>query len=639
MTITEEPRRKTSESASARPLVVAIAASAEGLPALTELLAALPSDKRLTCIIVQRASPDGREIDAEALARLTDFTVAPIVDGGSILPGHLYVTPGRSVVGIRKGGFRLRPAQNSAERRFAADAVFRSIARNLGSRAVGVVLAAEGSDGFIGLEAIGAAGGMTMVQAPEEDAEALAAGCVDHVLRPTGIAHAIVDYLRFWSEAEEGKEALAETKANQEQLVAICAFLREQTGIDFKHYRTTTLLRRIERRMHVLRLDKADAYVERLTSEPREAHVLARELLIGVTAFFRDPEAFASLADNALSPLFENRSPADTVRIWVAACATGEEAYSVAILVREMLERSENPPRVQIFATDVNGRALSVARRALYPLGVAANLSPERLARFFVKRGRRLQVAQELREMVTFSAHNVIADPPFSRLDLISCRNLLIYLGGHLQKKLIPLFHYALRRGGYLFLGSSESLGGHGDLFRDIDAHHRLVQRKETVLRTPGEVQGTGRAGPPGLRDSDTRPGVDLGGLAQRIILDEFGPRYAIVNEEGQVAYLSEGVERFIRAARRRLHERHPAHGAPRPRRWLADELLPRRCATGAWRCAKSPCTLPKALSGSDSTVPADARARPRGRPLHVGLRRARRGFLLGARRPAERQT
>jgi two-component system CheB/CheR fusion protein len=546
MTITEEPRRKTSESASARPLVVAIAASAEGLPALTELLAALPSDKRLTCIIVQRASPDGREIDAEALARLTDFTVAPIVDGGSILPGHLYVTPGRSVVGIRKGGFRLRPAQNSGERRFAADAVFRSIARNLGSRAVGVVLAAEGSDGFIGLEAIGAAGGMTMVQAPEEDAEALAAGCVDHVLRPTGIAHAIVDYLRFWSEAEEGKRPWLRRRRIQEQLVAICAFLREQTGIDFKHYRTTTLLRRIERRMHVLRLDKADAYVERLTSEPREAHVLARELLIGVTAFFRDPEAFASLADNALSPLFENRSPADTVRIWVAACATGEEAYSIAILVREMLERSENPPRVQIFATDVNGRALSVARRALYPLGVAANLSPERLARFFVKRGRRLQVAQELREMVTFSAHNVIADPPFSRLDLISCRNLLIYLGGHLQKKLIPLFHYALRRGGYLFLGSSESLGGHGDLFRDIDAHHRLVQRKESVLRTPGEVQGTGRAGPPGLRDSDTRPGVDLGGLAQRIILDEFGPRYAIVNEEGQVAYLSEGVERFI---------------------------------------------------------------------------------------------
>lgn len=546
MTITEEPRRKTSDSASARALVVAIAASAEALPALTELLSALPSDKRLTCIIIQRASPDGREIDAEALARLTDFTVAPIVDGGSILPGHLYVTPGQSVVGIRKGGFRLRPAQNSGERRFAADAVFRSIARNFGSRTVGVVLAAEGSDGFIGLEAIGAAGGMTMVQAPEEDAEALAAGCVDHVLRPTGIAHAIVDYLRFWSEAEEGKRPWLRRRRIQEQLVAICAFLREQTGIDFKHYRTTTLLRRIERRMHVLRLDKADAYVERLTSEPREAHVLARELLIGVTAFFRDPEAFASLADNALSPLFENRSPADTVRIWVAACATGEEAYSIAILVREMLERSENPPKVQIFATDVNGRALSVARRALYPLGVAANLSPERLARFFVKRGRRLQVAQELREMVTFSAHNVIADPPFSRLDLISCRNLLIYLGGHLQKKLIPLFHYALRRGGYLFLGSSESLGGHGDLFRDIDAHHRLVQRKETVLRTPGEIQGTGRGGPPGLRDGDTRPGVDLGGLAQRIILDEFGPRYAIVNEEGQVAYLSEGVERFI---------------------------------------------------------------------------------------------
>ncbi len=552
MTITEEPRPKASEAPDAQPLIVAVAASVEGLPALAELLAALPGDKRMTCIIVQRASPDGRELDVTALGRLTEFTLAPIVDGAPILPGHLYVTPIRSVVGVRKGGFRLRPAQNSGERRFSADVVFRSIARNFGSRVIGVLLAADGSDGFIGLEAIGAAGGTTMVRAPQGGAgapsadSAINSSCVDHVLHPSGIAHAIVDYLRFWSEAEEGKKPWLRRRRIQEQLVPICALLREQTGIDFKHYRTTTLLRRIERRMHVLRLDSPDAYVERLTSEPKEAPVLARELLIGVTAFFRDPDAFVSLAENALSPLFQNRSPADTLRIWIAACATGEEAYSIAILVREMLEKAENPPKVQIFATDVNGRALAVARRGLYPLGVAANISPERLARFFVKRGRRLQVAQELREMVTFSVHNVIADPPFSRLDLISCRNLLIYLGGHLQKKLIPLFHYALRRGGYLFLGSSESLSGHGDLFRDVNAHHRLVQRKETVLRTPGEIQGAGRGAISGLRDSETRPGVDLGGFAQRIILDEFAPRYAIVNEEGQVAYLSEGVERFI---------------------------------------------------------------------------------------------
>ncbi|MBV9568068.1 MAG: hypothetical protein JO172_08025, partial [Hyphomicrobiales bacterium] len=551
MTTIDERRPRTSEPAAARPLIVAIAASIENLPALQALLAALPSEPRLSCIIVQREKPDANEIKAEDLAQHSNFTVAPIADGGPIWPGHLYVTPTRSVVSVRKNEFRLRGAQNAGERRFVADAIFRSIARSFGPRAIGILLASEGSDGFIGLEAIGAAGGLTMAQASELDASTPSAdiaktGCIDHVLPPAGIARAILDYLRFWTEAEEGKRPWLRRRRIQEQLVSICAFLREQTGIDFKHYRTSTLLRRIERRMHVLRLESPDAYVERLTNEAREAQVLVRELLIGVTAFFRDPDAFASLANNALSPLFENRSSADTVRIWIAACATGEEAYSIAILIREILDKMENAPRVQIFATDLNGRALSVARRGLYPLGVAANISPERLARFFAKRGRRLQVAQELREMVTFSAHNVIADPPFSRLDLISCRNLLIYLGGHLQKKLIPLFHYALRRGGYLFLGSSESLSGHGDLFRDVDAHHRLVQRKETVLRTPGEIRGTGRGGMSGLRDMDARPGVDLGGLAQRIILDEFSPRYAIVNEEGQIAYLSEGVERFI---------------------------------------------------------------------------------------------
>ena len=552
MTITDAQRQDTGEIEPARSLLVAIAASAEDLPALSALLATLSSEPRLTIIIAQRASANNGELRTEELASLTKFTVAPMVDGGPVLPGHLYVTPPHTVVKVRKGGFRLRAPHDAAERRAPVDAAFRSLARNFGPRVIGILLRAEGSDGLIGLEAIGAAGGMTMLQAPEPNADRpLPDGVAgfrfaDDLFPLDGIAHAVLDYLRFWTEAGAGRRPWLRRRRIQEQLVTICAFLRERTDIDFKHYRTTTLVRRIERRMHVLRLESPDDYVLHLTSEPREANVLVRELLIGVTAFLRDPEAFSSLAEKALVPLVENRSPADTVRIWVAACATGEEAYSIAILLREIMDRLENPPRVRIFATDINGRALSVARRGLYPQGVAANLYTERLARFFVKRGRRFQVTQELREMVTFSDHNVISDAPFSRLDLISCRNLLIYLGGHLQKKLIPLFHYALRRGGYLFLGSSESVGGHGDLFRDIDVHHRLVQRKETVLRAPGEIHGAGRGGVPSLRDPDARPGADLGALAQRIILDEFAPCYAIVNEEGQVAFLSEGVQRYI---------------------------------------------------------------------------------------------
>ena len=552
MTTANEQLSDAGEPHSAKSLIAAIGASAENLPALSAVLAAIPADASLTIVVAPRASPGGREVNPESLAPLTKFRVTRIADGALVLPGHLYVTPAHALVGVKKGRFLLRSPRNAGERRLPVDAVFRALARDFGPRAIAILLAAEGSDGALGLQAIAAAGGMTMAQAPEAglaapglDTRAVSA-FLDHVLAPDDIAKALLDYLRFWTASEAGHGPPQRRRSIQERLVEICGILREQTGVDFKHYRTTTLVRRIERRMHVLRLGSVHAYVDRISSEAQEAHALFRELLIGVTAFFRDAEAFASLAENALAPLLANRSQSDPVRIWVAPCASGEEAYSIAILVREILDKMQTPPKVQIFATDVNERAVVVARRGHYPQGIAASLSPERLARFFIKHGRRYQVTQELREMVLFSLHNVIADPPFSHLDLVSCRNLLIYLGSHLQKKLIPLFHYALRRGGYLFLGSSETLTGHGALFRMIDIRHRLAQRKDTPLRTLGHMNEPGRPGLPGLRDIAPQAGTDLGAVAQRIILDEFAPRYAIVNEDGLIVFLSEGIERYI---------------------------------------------------------------------------------------------
>ncbi|MFC7544331.1 CheR family methyltransferase [Siccirubricoccus deserti] len=273
-------------------------------------------------------------------------------------------------------------------------------------------------------------------------------------------------------------------------LPEVCALLRDRTGHDFRHYKASTLVRRLERRMRVLRLNTIEAYLERLRADVQEPGTLFRELLVGVTAYFRDPDAFQVLAELAIALLLARGRPEEPLRIWIAGCATGEEAYSVAILVREAMDGLEKPPPVQIFATDVNDRALAAARRGVYPASIAGQVSPERLARFFTRRGRQWQVGEELRATCLFSPHNVISDPPFSRLDLICCRNLLIYLGTHLQKKLFPLFHYALKPDGFLFLGASETLAGHAELFRPVDARQRLAQRKPTRgLALPGRPE------------------------------------------------------------------------------------------------------------------------------------------------------
>jgi len=342
----------------------------------------------------------------------------------------------------------------------------------------------------LGLKAISDRGGLTFAQSAESaefdsmPRNAALTGVADHVSDPAGIAGELLQYDQHMRQVGITSIHAEMDQRIEDHIPAICRRLLEVTEHDFRHYKTSTLVRRIHRRMQVLKESDVDQYQATLRRNDDEVRTLFRELLIGVTEFFRDPEAFETLQRDVLASLFRNRDPSDPIRIWVPGCATGQEAYSIAMLCLEQADRRGNGPAVQVFATDIDRRASRVARSGTYVASTEGQIGPERLRRFFVRRGKRLQVTKALREVVHFSPHNLISDPPFSRLDLISCRNLLIYLGAHLQEKLIPVFHYALRPSGFLFLGPSETVSSHQELFRQVAPKFRISQRKATAVET-----------------------------------------------------------------------------------------------------------------------------------------------------------
>lgn len=545
--------------------MVAIGASAGGLEALRDLLAALGDPGSFAIVFVQHLNPGGDALLPDLLAAATPLSVRIIDHGTPLEPGNLFIAPPRSLVGLSAGAFTLSPIKDSREPSPSIDHFFHALAAAESVEKVGVILSGAGTDGTLGLKSISDAGGMTAAQDPATakfdsmPRSAATTGVADHVLPPPAIAAELIRYRQFIAAMGAGSSSELLDQEIAEAIPAMTDRLLEATGHNFQHYKVSTLRRRIRRRMQVLRLRQVGCYVDRLRSDRDEAYHLFRELLIGVTAFFRDAESFAALAAQVLPQIFQQRSGGDPVRIWIPGCATGEEAYTVAMLCREQIDGLTNEAvspggpaadyPFQIFATDIDQRALDAARCGVYPAGIAADLSPERLQRFFVKSGKHYHVTQELRESVLFSAHNLISDPPFSRQDLICCRNLLIYLGPHLQKKLIPLFHYALRPGGFLMLGLSESISAHGDLFRSIDGKHRLSQRKGT---------GVGRTAP--LRISDSSPAGhqrspaatvpvtrhDAVEVMQRIVLDEFAPRSAVVDKDGRIICTSAELQKYI---------------------------------------------------------------------------------------------
>nr|HRO68338.1 CheR family methyltransferase [Pseudobdellovibrionaceae bacterium] len=384
---------------------------------------------------------------------------------------------------------------------------------------------------------------------------AMDVGVADYVLKPEAMMKELESYERHLQKDKGGSAEASLKEQIGSAILGICDLLQKKHKHDFKHYKTSTLVRRIQRRMQVLRFSRIEDYLEALHANPNESSRLFKELLINVTSFFRDEDSFEVLRQEVLPAIVRSHIGGDKIRIWVAGCSTGEEAYTFAILFREALEGLENPPEVQIIATDVDESALSTARRGVYPLSISEKVSAKRLSKYFIRKGGRYHVTKEIRELCLFSSHSLVTDPPFAQLDLISCRNVLIYLGPHLQKKLIPVFHYALRGDGYLFLGTSETLTGHAELFKPVSAKHRIGQRKQTAVRSSTAFpMSFGQAYAGHFSEAPQAKDTDIHEVSQRIILDEFAPKYAIVNDEHQIVSVSAGMKTYLEPSAGSFH-------------------------------------------------------------------------------------
>lgn len=518
---------------------------------LKEFFSALHPSKSVSYLVIQHLDNNGNLLAIEALKRMTSLEVVPLQAGLTLRGGVAYSVPPQSLVAFDEGKIVLTPAKTIAKRLTVIDYLFRSIGQEFGEAAIGVVLSGEASDGTQGLRVLNDAGGLAIVQNPDSaehrsmPESAIATGAADHILSPKDIAKEINSYTDYLLTTHSNKERIGLREEIASAITTICEIMLQKTKHDFKHYKTSTLIRRIQRRMQVLQFSTVQEYIDHLMSVSDECEILFNELLINVTSFFRDKEAFEALKEDVLTKLVQQKKPNQKIRIWVAGCSSGEEAYSIAILLREIFEETNTTHEVQVIATDIDDSALNAARRGVYPSTIAEHVSQERLAKYFVKRANKYYVSKNLREMCLFSIHNLITDPPFSQLDLITCRNVIIYLGLHLQKKLFPVFHYALRTNGYLFLGTSESLTSHKELFKSINNKHRIAQRKATAIKMPSigtSVQNYLSH----FQESEKITDADLSLICQRIALDEMPLRYAAVNDEGQILSASAGINKYI---------------------------------------------------------------------------------------------
>ncbi len=531
--------------------IVAIGASAGGLDACTKLINALPAKTGMAFILVQHLDPHHESMMAELLAGHTPMAVEQARDGMPIAPDHLYIIPPGSYLSVASGTLHLSEPSARHGARLPVDFLLNSLALDCPERTIGVILSGTGADGSLGLAALHEAGGLTIAQDPKEaeydgmPQAAIAAGA-ELTLRLEEIAAALVDPARRQQAAH--KAALDGPNCVPE----IIELLRTSTGHDFTLYKVGTMQRRIERRMALAALAAMPDYLAKLRDDPAELELLAKDLLINVTSFFRDPAVFEMLAATTIPEMVRDQPPGRPLRIWIAGCSTGEEAYSLAMLFREAIIASKRDLKLQVFASDVDADAVAAARDGVYPESIAPHISPERLARFFVKEDHGYHVSPELRAAVVFTVQDVLADPPFSKLDMISCRNMLIYLGHEAQAKVIGLFHFALREGGTLLLGNAESIGSNESRFKFISKAERLY--RHIGRSRPGDIGfqiGTGetprnpaRAGP-----SQAAPQNKLTELVQRLVLEDHCPAAVLVNRKLESLYSTGPTERYLRVA------------------------------------------------------------------------------------------
>ncbi len=543
--------------------VVGIGASAGGLAAFESFLSGMPSgmNSGMAFVLVQHLAPDHKSILTELIRRYTSMQVFEVEDGMEVKPNCCYIIPPNRDMALLNGKLQLLEPTNPRGHRLPIDFFFRSLAQDQFDRAIGIILSGTGSDGTLGLRAIKGEGGIVMVQTPESaeydgmPRSAIGTGLVDYELEPAEMVAQLISYADH-AFGEFYRFKLTSTHKVESVLRQIFILLRGQTGHDFSLYKPSTVNRRVERRMAVHQIKTISSYVRYLQQTPMEVEALFRDLLIGVTNFFRDREVFSFFEKKVIPNLFSNKAAGSIIRVWCPGCSTGEEAYSIAILLQEHLDSLKQNLKVQVFATDIDNRAIATARAGIYPASIAADVTPERLARFFVSDPERstYHIHKNIRDMLIFSEQDVIKDPPFSKIDLISCRNLLIYMGSELQKKLIPLFHYALNPSGFLFLGTSESVGEFSDLFLTIERKCKLYQRKEDVHGV--QRMSFGRFLPPMLANrvaltKDQEKGavprkIPLRDLTEQTLLQHVVPASALVNKHGDILYLHGRVGEYL---------------------------------------------------------------------------------------------
>ena len=555
----EEP--KTDPPEASFP-IIGIGASAGGLEALQLFLENVPEKSGMAFVVVQHLDPTRKGFLVDLLNRATSMQVFQVKDNISVQPDCVYIIPPNKDMQLFHGALHLFDPVAPRGLRLPVDFLFRSMADDRQERAIGVILSGMGTDGTLGLKALKEKGGVVFVQEPAQakfngmPKSAISTGLADAVATAEELPLKIIAYLNHKPLIAALEPDLADNDRIAFEKIVI--LLRSQTGHDFSLYKKTTIYRRIDRRMGIHQIDKLENYIRFLQENPQELQVLFKELLIGVTSFFRDPESWKQLKEQVLPALFTGHSPGQPLRSWVVGCSTGEEAYSLAMIFKEALENfnpTANFP-LQIFATDLDRDAIDIARQGFYTANIAADVSPERLERFFIQEEQGYRVNNEIRSMVVFAPQNVIMDPPFTKIDILSCRNLLIYLSPTLQKKLLALFHYSLNPGGVLFLGSAETTSSLTDHFESLKGKSRLYRRLEaTVLTEPFEFPSSVFHDPRIVPDTsitqqkEPKRAPNLEDLTNQLILERYTPAAVLVSDKGDILYTRGRTGKYLEPA------------------------------------------------------------------------------------------
>jgi two-component system CheB/CheR fusion protein len=536
--------------------IIGVGASAGGVEALEGFFKGMPPHPNLAVVVVTHLNPERESVLHEIIARYTQLDVQKAVDGARVIPDTVFVLQADALIGISGGRLQVTKANIINRERKPIDIFLSALAKDQGECAGSVILSGLDGDGTLGTKAIKERGGLTMAQAPDGfgpshpgmPQSAMSTGYVDFYVPASEMGGKLAEFARSVA-LQDSPSAEADGDFSGEAARAeIYGILRTQVGHDFSGYKTKTFIRRLKRRMQVVQLSSVEGYIERLRQDPKEVSALFRDLLINVTNFFRDAAAFEKLKEVVIPKLFEGRGPEDNVRIWVPGCATGEEVFSIAMLMREHMDGLAAVPRVQIFATDIDDLALAVARTGRYPEALLDSVSIERRQRFFTPDGGSYVISKDVRDLCIFSPHSVIRDPPFSRIDLVSCRNLLIYFGPDIQNQVLPIFHYALRPGGYLFLGTSENVNQFAELFAPVEKQHRIFRSREagrSHIRLPMAVSGLLQT-VVGSMESRPHKGLAWRQTIEASVLERFGPAFVVVTRDADVVHFSAGTGKYL---------------------------------------------------------------------------------------------